>query len=214
MAEWSDDWGSDWGGADGTIDTHVIDAQARLPFFHKDKVVINKVVEVFAQRWQDIDNIIAEMATIYDIERGSGFALDAIGENIGISRLGFGDEFYSVMLETQSTIVIPGRRTVEGLLTMVRSLLNDDTRAIVYNEFPIKTFTVEIVDLTSDELEFFPRFLALTKPATYNAQFISSNTEGFVKDDSTGAVTVTGNGYADASLTIDVGGVYAFIIPI
>lgn len=214
MAEWADDWESAWGGAEGTIDTHVEDAQDRLPFFHKDKANIKAIIEVFAERWQRIDNITADMATIYDIERGSGFALDAVGENIGISRLGFDDTFYSVMLETQSTIVIPGRRTVEGLLTMVRSLLNDDTRPIIYSEFPIKSFLVEIVDLTADELEFFPRFLALTKPATYNAQFIASKTDGFVKDDSSATVVVTGEGYSDSSLTIDVGGEYAFVIPV
>lgn len=214
MAEWGDPWEELYGGAISTIEDHEGEARGRLPFFFKDKVTMNTVTDIYAARWQAIENILSEIQTVYDIRTGSGAELDAIGENIGISRLGFDDAFYRVLLATQSGIVIPGRRTVEGLLTMVRALLNDDTRPIIYSEFPIKSFLVEIVDLTADELEFFPEFLRLTKPATYRAQFIASKTTGFVHDDSSATVTVTGNGYSDASLTIDVGGEYAFIIPV
>lgn len=220
MAEWADEWGELWGGAIDTIETHATDAGDRLQFLLRDKQTVRDLVGIFAERWQAIDNILADIRTLYDIEAGTGFALDSIGEDIGISRLGFDDSFYRVLLATQSGIVIPGRRTVEGLLRMVRSLLNDDIRQIIYKESPIKTFTVEVEDLTAEELEFFPRFLALTKPATYIAQFIASASDGFVYDDSTSTVTVTGNGFADAPnrttppAILDVGGEYAFIIPI
>lgn len=214
MAEWSESWGEDWGGAVATIENHEEEAVDRLPQAFVDKTTPTKHTEIFAARWQRIENVLADILTLYDIQRGAGFALDSIGENIGIDRLGFDNDFYRVLLATQSGIVIPRRRTVEGVLTMVRALLNDDTRAIIYKESPIKTFTIEVADITAEELEFFPRFLRLTKPATYRAQFIASKTSGFVYDDSTAAVTVTGEGFSDESLTIDVGGEYAFIIPI
>ncbi len=220
MAEWADEWGELWGGAISTIETHEEDAGDRWQFLLRDKETLRDLSGIFAARWQRIDNILADIQTLFDIASGSGFALDAIGDAIGISRLGFDDSFYRVLLATQSGIVIPGRRTVEGLLTMVRSLLNDDVRQIIYKEFVIKTFTLEVEGLTSEELEFFPRFLRLTKPATYNAQFIASESDGFVCDDSTATIVVTGEGLADAPnrttppAILDVGGELAFIIPI
>lgn len=213
MAEWGDPWGELWGGAIATIEDHGEQAVDRLPFFHKDKAPQIAIQEIYAERWQRIENILSDIETLFDIERGTGFALDAIGENIGISRLGFDDSFYRVLLDTQSSIVIPGRRTVEGLLTMMRALLNDDIRPIIYKESPIKTYTVELVDLTADEIGLVQRFGPLAKPATYNGFFISSASDGFVFDDSTATITVSGEGFADATGTIDVGGGYSYIIP-
>lgn len=213
--EWGDEWGELWGGAIADIEGHDEEAIARYIHRFKTKATHQAWARIYSRRIQRLENILADLPTQFDLERSAGATLDAVGSLLGIGRFGFGDSFYSVILRTQAQILIPGRRTLEGMLSMVRSLLNDETRSVIYREFRPKTFTLEIQDLTSDELFLFPYFLKYAKPATYNAQFLSAaSADGFVCDDSTGTVTVTGLGFHDSSGVFFDGGRFAYVIPV
>ncbi len=214
MSEYGDEYGELYGGAIATIEDHEGEAIDRFPGDFKKKETHRAWARVIADRWQRIENILADIRTIHDIDTSAGGIQDTLGEVLGISRQGFEDAFYEVMLRTQALIVIPNRRTVEGMLSMIRSLLNDDARPIEYRETPIKTFIVTLFDLTDDEIALFPRFLRLTKPATYVAAFVAADSNGFVMDDSTGSVLITGEGFSDSTLTINVGGPFAFVLPV
>ena len=147
--EWGDEWGELWGGAINSIEDHDEQAVDRLSAPFRDQTM-QDLVKIYANRQQAIDNIISDMPTRFNIEAAAAGDQDVLGEVEGIDRLGFSDDFYQVMLRTQAHIVIPGRRTIEGLLSMVRSLLNDNTRPIDYRESAIKTYILTLFDLTAD----------------------------------------------------------------
>jgi len=214
MAEYGDEYGELFGGAVAPIEDHEGEAIDRLPFDFKNKETQRAWARVISDRYQRIENVLADIRTIHDIDTAAESIQDTLGEVLGISRQGFADPFYEVLLRTQASIVIPGRRTVEGMLTMIRALLNDDIRAIDYREKPIKTYIVTLFDLSDTELAIFPRFLKLTKPATYNASYVAADADAFVFDDATAAITVTGEGFADSTGAIDVGGPFAFVMPL
>lgn len=214
--EWGDEWGEFWGDAVAVIETHAVDAEGRLVYEFKDKPTIHTLVNTLANRHQTLENLLQGMDPdmLYLIDTAVGVQLDTIGVILGRPRAGFVDDTYRVHLRTQALIALPSRRTMVGLLAMVRSLLDDAVRVITYKDLPPKAFTIEVTDLTLEEASVFRDFIEKARPTTYNGMFIVSASTSFGYSDSTAAVPTTTSGYGDSTgAVVGAGGPYAFVVP-
>lgn len=210
--EWGDEWGQLWGGAIADIDNHAEVARSRVIGRFREKPNFTALLNIMSERWQRIENMLADILTVHSIDGAFGAIQDDLGEVLRYSRKGFGDDFYRVLLRTMASVIIPRRRTVEGLLTALRSILNDNTRTITYVETPPKAYRVTLSDLTAAEISILPFFIGVTRPITYNGSTIISTSGGFQFGDTTGALTPTGGGYADDSGAVPGGGEFAYLI--
>ena len=212
MAQWGDQWGELWGGAIATIDDHEEQAIERLKFHLRDKVNAERITGIFAERWQILENFLADLFTTFDIDNAFGDVQDKIGSLLGLGRQGADDDTYRVYQRTKSLILIPNRRTVEGLLTMTRSLLNDDLRSIDFEETYPKAYTLTIEDITTDEEIVFLQFLRLARPTTYNGVILVEPEPAFGFDDSTATVVTTTLGFDSSAAPPSFGGPYAHVV--
>jgi len=214
MAAYGEEHGELLGGATSTITTHEDDIANRWSEPLITKPQLDKLARIFGERSQRLENVIFDLLGQHDIDGAFGQLQDDIGAVLRLLRQGFGDDRYRVFLRTQAQIVLPNRRTVTGILGMIRSLLDDDVRDIELNEVYPKAFLLVVEDLTDEEIQTFPAFVRLAKPATYNAQFINVDSDAFGYSDATAAVVTTKLGFDNASAPPSFGGDYGFVIPI
>lgn len=181
--EWGDEWGELWGGKIAEIETHKVDGAARLLFQFKDATLMQKLACIMAERAQPIENMLADLIAIHDINTAYGFLQDDIGDLIGILRQAFSDDDYRVRQRAVASILIPNRRTTPGLLEMLRILLNDPTSTVL-----------------DTDVQFQPNFSTLVDPetsivgtadgTTYNTEADGRNFDGATdRLDWTGAPT-------------------------
>lgn len=171
MAEWGDLWGELWGSAVSPIETHEADAKARLLFQFQKLPDIESMTGILAARAQPIEEMLNSLIGILDIDKAYGSQLDTIGVILGLPRQGFDDPDYRVRLRAVAAILLPNRRTVTGLLTMLRILLNDPTTTVL-----------------DSDIRFQPDFSTLVDPetsvvgtadgTTYNAAVDGRNFDG------------------------------------
>lgn len=214
MPQWGDEWGELWGDAIATIETHEEDANNRYTSKFKDATILKGLTSVFSRRHQAMENVLRGMAPdmLYRLDTSYGTQLDTLGERLFLPRLGFDDASYRVYLAAQAQILLPERRTMPGLLRLVRALLNDNVRNIDYEEAYPKGFKLS-AEFTIEEVAIFLRFVKHARPATYNGAFIVTPTGAFGYGDVTGTVAPTTGAFGDASSTIVVGGPYGFLVP-
>lgn len=212
MADFGDEWGDEWGGTPAPITDHKNAALARLiSTFKKPK--IEKLLGIPGDRAQTLENVIGNIAELFDIDTAFGRYQDILGEILQQFRESQTHSEYRVFLKTKRQIV-KRRRTVEDLLTMMRSLVNDDLRNISYTDTFPKGFKLEVDNLTDAEALAFVPFVKLAKPATYIGKFIIVPTDAFGFSDATAAIPTVNFGFGDASGTIPgLGGPFAYIVP-
>ncbi len=146
MAEWGSEWGEEWGGAVAAIETHKEDGQARLLYQFKDLPNINKIACIMAARAQAIENLLESLFGILDIEKAYGSQLDTIGVILGLPRQGFEDPDYRVRLRAVAAILRSKRRTVTGLLAMLRILMNDPETTVLDSDIFFRPDMASLLD--------------------------------------------------------------------
>lgn len=171
MAEWGSLYGELWGSAVSLIETHEADAKARLLFQFQKLPDIESMTGILAARFQPIEEMLNSLIGILDIDKSFGSQLDTIGVILGLPRQGFDDPDYRVRLRAVAAILLPNRRTVSGLLEMLRILLNDPTSTVL-----------------DSDVRFQPDFSSLVDPetgiqgtadgTTYNAEVDGRNFDG------------------------------------
>lgn len=171
MAEWGDLWGELWGSAVSPIETHETDGKARLLFQFQKLPNIEAMAGILAARAQPIEELLTSLFGILDIDKAYGSHLDTIGVILGLPRQGFDDPDYRIRLRAVATILLPNRRTVSGLLEMLRILLNDPETTVL-----------------DSNVAFRPNFSTLADPetnvtgtadgTTYNAEADGRNFDG------------------------------------
>lgn len=211
--EWGDNWGEFWGGKIVELDDVVGDSHNRLILQWEDSANIKALLEVVADKFQELENITQDLFGAMRLDTSYGWILDSIGGILNLGRGAFSDDEYRLYLSVLAQFVLPNRKTVEGLLTATRALLNDDVRVIDYSETYPKAFTLVVNDVTDREIEVFPLILRLAKPATYNGVMSIVPAGAFGFDDATSTITVTKLGFDNASAPPTFGGDFGFVIP-
>lgn len=214
MAQYGDENGELYGGAIVDIDDHIGDAQSRLMVPFANKTDVRNLIAIKAERWQMFDNVVTDLRTIWAIESAFGDVQDKLGAILNFSRLGFSDADYRIYQRAKAEVLIPSRRTLPGLLTLVRTLLNDDVRTIDYESFFPKAYLLTIESLTDDEQMVFLLFLSVARPTTYNGQIGVAATTNFGYADESGAVPTTTGAFGDESGAVGGGAPYSYILVI
>ncbi len=129
MAEWGDFWSEEWGGALAQILSHEADAVDRLKFHLDSKPNAENLVTIFADRWQQFENVVSDLFTLFDIDNAFGDIQDKLGSLFNLSRAGFLDDDYATFLRAKAQVLLPKRRTLPGLLELVRALLGPKSLA-------------------------------------------------------------------------------------
>ncbi|MDB4311870.1 DUF2612 domain-containing protein [bacterium] len=77
-------------------------AQSNLLYQFKDLPNINKMVKVFAEEVQEIENEVIKLTTLRTLEEATGQQLDDIGEVLGVPRVAAEDEVYRNLLKIRN----------------------------------------------------------------------------------------------------------------
>ena len=144
--EWGEEWGEEWGGTVASITTHKDDGASRLLYQFKGLPNITALACIMAERAQPIENLLASLIGILDIDRAYGAHLDTIGVILGLPRQGFNDPDYRVRLNAVASILLPNRRTVSGLLSMLRILMNDPTSTVLDSDVIFRPNFADLLD--------------------------------------------------------------------
>ncbi len=212
MPDFGDDWGEEWGGTPAPITDHKNAALARLISTFK-KPNIEKLICVPGDRAQTIENVVSNIASLFDIDGATAYYQDIIGSILNEPRNSNTHAVYRVFLKTKAQIV-KRRNTVEDLLSMMRRLVNDDLRNITYTDTFPKGFKLEVDNLTQAEIAAFIPFVKLAKPATYVGKFIVVPVDAFGFSDQSLTIPITNFGFGDGSGTIPgLGGPFAYLVP-
>lgn len=144
--EWGEEWGELWGSTVAPIETHKEDGVARLLYQFKGLPNAEAIACIHAARAQPIENLLASLIGILDIDRAYGTHLETIGVILGLPRQGFNDPDYRVRLNAVASILLPNRRTVSGLLTMLRILMNDPTSTVLDSDVIFRPDFANLLD--------------------------------------------------------------------
>jgi hypothetical protein len=188
-----------------TIDDHVAKALARLPSMHDDSLRLRDGVSIHAARMQKLENVMRGITPedLFDVDTAIGVQLDQIGTIVGIARESRTDASYRVILRTQSLLVLPERRTQARLMEIIRSLMDTDPGAIIYEQIPPKSYKLTVATAALGTLLSWVPILRRTRPATYDATLGWTATTHITYGDESGvAVPKTWLGYGDSSGTI------------
>ncbi len=190
-----------------TIDDHSEQMIARLPGQHQDAVNLQKLLTIYGDRVQALEDIAQGIRpeVLFDIETAATAQLDQIGTLIGLPRDERDNAAYVIVLRTQALLILSDRRTQGRLMEIVRSLLDTPAGTIGYTEFSPKSYSLSVPSATLDQLISWIPLLRRTRPITYNVQMFWTQLGHFDYQDQTGTIPVPGadvSGYADASGTI------------
>ncbi len=165
-------------------------------------------------RAQTIEDTLANLTRLYDIRTAYGYWADQIGSLLDQPRYEQADAVYRVFLRARGQ-TIKRRRTMEDTLSLIRILLNDDSRDFeVVDTYP-KAYKVIIENLTLAEVAAFREFLRLSKPATYNGKFIVTVADAFGFVDKSGIIPGPPPPYpfGDITGTYSGAGKFSYIVP-
>jgi len=124
-----------------------------------------------AARFPPPDEMLNSRIGILDIDTAYGSQLNTIGVILGLPRQGFDDPDYRVRLSAVAAILLPNRRTVTGLLTMLRILLNDPTQTVLDSDIRFQPNMSTLVDPETG-------IEGTADGTTYNAEVDGRNFDG------------------------------------
>jgi hypothetical protein len=188
-----------------TINDHVEKALARLPTMHDESTLLRGILSIYSARIQILDNVLRGITAdaLFTISTAVGVQLDQIGTIVGIAREDRSDAEYRIILRTQALLVLPERRTQARLMEIVRSLMDTDPGAIVYQQLPPKSYKLTIATATLETLLSWVPILRRTRPASYVALLGWTAANHITYGDAAAlAIPKTWHGYGDASGTV------------
>jgi hypothetical protein len=210
-------FGSLMGGPAPFVEDHGQTAFLELPDISRTDGA-EKLLAILGERWQAIDYAIQQVMPFltWDFERTAGVWLDQIGAYLKIPREGRDDAYYRRVLAAYSLIVYPARRTTDGLLRALVTLIGDPEDVRFEPAYP-KGFVLEIDGLESDAQLLWDalKIVALATPATYNAQTRVNPEGALLGDDATGTVTIDSPMFMDdatGTVVIEDAGILAWVI--
>lgn len=217
--EWGDEWGGWWGGPEAYEDDHAGVAAGRLPDITRDtRPKLVALVEAEAERWQIFENFVRSVQPYYllDYERVSGVWLDHIGAFLGVPRLTRDDAYYRTVLGAYARVIWPRGRYLPGMLEGL-GIIAGDPAAVHYSPSYPMGFVVTVDGLTLGSVQAYDviNIVRTVLPICYNAQTVlNPATNPFKWTDATATISVTTEGFADASGTLTAGGKFASVTAI
>lgn len=197
--EWSSEWGGFYGGPEPINNDHAGTAIANLPDVNRTPGAV-AYLGTLAERWQQLDYAIAQAQPylLLDYRRAHGVWLDLIGSLLGVPRETREDEYYRRVLAAYAQIVIPRRRTLQGMLDALVALIGDEGGVSYTPAYP-KGYVVGLDGFGVDQLLTWDaiKILRLTNPATYNAQIFVTPEDPLLGDDASGTVVIDSPLYLD-----------------
>lgn len=205
-------WGLPWGFSGPE---HTAEAIDRLIEEYKGSDDLKKLICIFAERWDLVDDVAEKVQGTFTLDAAGGVQQDAVGSFIGLSRNLDTDTDYRRNLKVQAQLLLPqGRNFSSAMIKIIRTLLNDPDglRDIDFVEAYPLGYIIQVDDLTVDESNLLVRFLPFTRPATYQGLLVFANAGGFVYD-SDNAFVPQGGGYGTVN-DAAMGGGYGHITEI
>jgi len=191
--EYGDLWGGYWGGPAPINPDHAGTASAALPDVSRTPGAV-AYSGALAERWQILDYAIANAQPylLLDYRRTHGVWLDVVGSILGVPRDVRTDDYYRRVLAAYAKIVIPRRRTLDGMLAALLALVGDDGTVSYEPAYP-KGYVVTLTGFGVDDILTWDaiKILKLTTPATYQAKVIVVPETPLLGDDATGTVVIT-----------------------
>lgn len=115
--------------------TDMVDnTKARLIEQFKDKENIDKIIELFVEEIQEVEDAVIEILTDLTLSNATGANLDIVGEHLGRRRFGETDSVYRDILRLQVGINISNG--AEQPLYDVFKLLTNSSISIITETFP------------------------------------------------------------------------------
>lgn len=117
------------------IDTHVDDAIARLPGWLNESVELQKLISVFPERIQELENVAIDLLNKRSLGEAIGEQLNVIGRHVGEpDRLGRDDTDYESAINVR--ILVNTSIGDKGRLRQIGKLWADADRVTFFDAFP------------------------------------------------------------------------------
>ncbi len=116
------------------IETHVVDAQARLTSLFSNSTELKKLVGIIAGRMQDLEDVLFDLLTKRMLDAAEGEQLDVLGIHVGEKRLGRSDADYAPAIGVR--ILVNTSQGTEPRLLQIARLFSDPTGLSITDLFP------------------------------------------------------------------------------
>ena len=206
----TDDYLAKWPDATPLIESHVADGLDRLVVALQGATNLKKMLAIFLEEVQKIEDVMVDIrpSVLFNLTDAIGVQLDQLGALLGLPREGWDDDTYRLYLRTQSLLILPDRRTVENLLTVARTLIDDSVPDIAYSEWTPKSFFLSVEADIDDVALWKQKFFERCRPITYAAYTIWLPEESFGYDDIDSIATTDVEGFSDVDEIVVTGGQY------
>jgi hypothetical protein len=190
------------------IDTHIAEAKKRLLHQYRHSARISALIEIlFGRPVQDLEDASWQLYDRLDIEKAQGAQLDNIGNIVGLSRIGWNDVLYRLLLKAKIGKNV-SKGTFEDVIS-VWQLLAQAGRIQVVEIYPAQIDLYSDTPIDGEISGFVRKLMQGVVAAGVRVDFLAiifstTNAFGFESDDE------TVNGFGDHNDT-DLGGELAYI---
>jgi hypothetical protein len=141
------------------IDNHQDAAKDRLPYQFEDRPNIEAVIDVFAEKIQEYEDLLLDFLNKRDIDNAVGIQLDFLGEVFLVDRNNDGDEIYRGRIKTaiyeftkagQIDVLID---TLQNLIGNVPVFLDEYIPATVIMSATVSSLPVPNADVINDAMQ-------------------------------------------------------------
>lgn len=185
------------------IDTHVSATLALLPEQFRGDPTINALLEAWCTEIQAVEDAAFQIIDVLHVDLATGDLLDKIGQIVGESREGRGDDLFKVFVKVR-ILINKSSGTIDELLTIFKLL--EPTAAGRITEYAPASFLLDISDIAIDPLVVtsYGKILQQAKAATYSGALqyaFAPAADAFTFSDDTTPSISTAQGFSDVSQT-------------
>lgn len=122
------------------ITNHKQLAKNRIIEQYKQKPNINSIIDIHAERYQQLEDMLFVFLSIIDLENAVQDQLNIVGSMVGVPRGAFNDDDYRALIKIQIAVTLT-RGSIPDQLNVARAL-TDPTKVIYIPDYPAKFFLI------------------------------------------------------------------------
>lgn len=180
--EWGAPWGSHYGPCDPTDIVALVMSEGRSRLL--EGTTFASMVQLIGEAFEGIEHDAWLLAHLLNISTAPGAILDALGENVGLARMGvWTDAYYRRVLG--AWIACSGKSTIPRLMTLLAAL-SDGGVAYTVDELLPNHVWIDLVGLDQDAASIWVDVLEGSRPkgVQYWVSYSVVNPAAFILDES------------------------------
>ena len=125
---WGFEWGEPWGSEE------IVPSDRLLAFVRSPRFAA--LVDTLGDRTIDLVDVASQITAAFDLRTAEGVHLDRLGAILQLSRYGYGDDRYRVLLQIQAQLILSSTTTTPVILRIV-DLFTTHAPTLYRDEYPM-----------------------------------------------------------------------------